>query len=401
MEGLARRRQEERMRIRERERPGRVGVRRDKALAQLRQNHFERSTEAVQYTDALLQWHDAFDALGVGLGGAGHALGEGEVGLRIVRMDEEGGASGDVGLEQLHAGIGCVPRLYDDVVELISEELIDYALVLAADLEEVGECAYRGHAIGVLLVGLRLEDVADGVGGVAVLFDERFERAAAAVEAGNLSAELVATALGLRFFGATGFDLKAKVGDLGLQALQPLGDRLERERNLTALQPQRLQLLACDIGLGEQALGLAVESGERGFSLCLFVARLRGALDELHGGAAVLLGLLLGGGYGADGLLCLCLLALHRFAGAGGLGSGVLEEAAVLFQFACERGKLFASLREVVGAGGQAVGQFRGAGGVGRRSSGDAPDLNGGPVGRRSSLADLLSGRSAAAAAFA
>src|ERR1700730_5657259 len=62
MEGLARRRQEERMRVRQRQRTGGVGVRRDEALAQLRQNHFERSTEAVQYTDALLQWHDAFDA---------------------------------------------------------------------------------------------------------------------------------------------------------------------------------------------------------------------------------------------------------------------------------------------------------------------------------------------------
>ncbi len=78
--------------------------------------------------------------------------------------------------------------LDDDVVELVAEELVDDALVLAVDFEEVGERADGGHAVGVLLVGVGLEDVADGVGGVAVLLDEGFERVAAAVEGCDFAA---------------------------------------------------------------------------------------------------------------------------------------------------------------------------------------------------------------------
>ena len=72
------------------------------------------------------------------------AFGEGEVGLGVVGMDEEGGAAGDVGLEQAHAGVGGVPGFDDDVVELVAEELVDDALVLAVDFEEVGERADGG-----------------------------------------------------------------------------------------------------------------------------------------------------------------------------------------------------------------------------------------------------------------
>ena len=41
----------------------------------------------------------------------GHAFGEGEVGLGIVGADEEGGAAGDVGLEEGHAGVGGIPAI--------------------------------------------------------------------------------------------------------------------------------------------------------------------------------------------------------------------------------------------------------------------------------------------------
>ena len=172
--------------IRQREGAGGVGVGRDEALAELGQDDLERFAEAVEDADALLEGHDAFDALDVGLGGTLHAFGEGKVGLCVVGVDEEGGAAGDVGLQEMHACVGGVPALDDDVVELVAEELVDDALVLAVDFEEVGEGADGGHAVGVLLVGVGLEDVADGVGGVAVLADEGFERAAAAVQGWRL-----------------------------------------------------------------------------------------------------------------------------------------------------------------------------------------------------------------------
>ncbi len=94
VEGLAGGREEEGVRVRERERAGGVGVRCDEALAKLGQDDFERLAEAVEDADALFERDDAFDAFDVGLGGAGHAFGEGKVGLGIVGMDEEGGAAG-------------------------------------------------------------------------------------------------------------------------------------------------------------------------------------------------------------------------------------------------------------------------------------------------------------------
>ena len=117
---------------------------------------------------------------------------EGELGLRVVRMNEEGGAAIDVGLEQAHAFVGGVPAFDDDVVELVAQVLVDDAFVLAFDFEEVGERADGGEAgaagAGGMAVGA--EEFADGVGGVAVLADEAFERVAAAGERGVLGAKL-------------------------------------------------------------------------------------------------------------------------------------------------------------------------------------------------------------------
>ncbi len=109
VEGLAGGGEEEGLRVRESKRAGGVGVRRDEAFAELGQDDFERLAEAVEDADALLEGNDAFDAFDVGLGGALHAFGEGEVGLGVVGMNEEGGAAADVGLEQVHAGVGGVP----------------------------------------------------------------------------------------------------------------------------------------------------------------------------------------------------------------------------------------------------------------------------------------------------
>ena len=43
----------------------------------------------LQHPHALLQWHDAFDSLGVRLRGTLHALRKRKVGLRIIWMHEE------------------------------------------------------------------------------------------------------------------------------------------------------------------------------------------------------------------------------------------------------------------------------------------------------------------------
>ena len=107
---------------------------------------------------------------------------------------------------------------------------------------------------------------------------------------------------------------------------------------LAALQTEGFEFLFGDAGLGEEALGFVVETGEGGCGLRFFVAGLADALDELHGGAAILLGLLLGCSYGAHCFLRSRLLALGGFARAGGFGRGIFEEAAVLFEFSGEAG---------------------------------------------------------------
>ena len=66
----------------------------------------------------------------------------------------------------------------------------------------------------------------------------------------------------------------AKLGDLGFEALEALGDGLEGHLDLAALEAEGFELLSGDLGLGQEALGFAVEAGERGCRLGLFVAGL-------------------------------------------------------------------------------------------------------------------------------
>ena len=72
------------------------------------------------------------------------------------------------------------------------------------------------------------------------------------------------------------------------------------------------------------------------------------------------------------------------------LRRGVFQEAALRLQLAGEHAKLLARLLEVVAAGGDARGELGDAVGVGGHARGDALQLDGGVVGLRASLADLL-----------
>ncbi len=98
----------------------------------------------------------------------------------------------------------------------------------------------------------------------------------------------------MRLLVAISLYLKAEIGDLGLETLEALGDGLEGHLDLATLHAEGFELLPGDLGLGEETLGLAVQASESSGCLSLFIASLRYALDELHGGAAILFGLLLG-----------------------------------------------------------------------------------------------------------
>ena len=111
-----------------------------------------------------------------------------------------------------------------------------------------------------------------------MLADQAFERGATAFEGGTLGAQLVSTAPGGGFGGAGLVDAVLQVGDLGFEGLEALSDVAEGGGDLAALEAQLGQLAAGSVGLGDEALGLAVETGEGDFGLRLLVAALAGAL---------------------------------------------------------------------------------------------------------------------------
>ena len=62
-----------------------------------------------------------------------------KLGLRVLGMDQECRASIDVGAQQAQAFVGGVPRLDDDVVQFVAQEVFDHALVARLDFEKIGE----------------------------------------------------------------------------------------------------------------------------------------------------------------------------------------------------------------------------------------------------------------------
>ncbi len=382
VEALAGGREEEGARIFECERARGAGVGRDVALAQLGQDGFERCAEAVEHADAVLQAHDAF-AAGLRAGGLGGI--EGELGLRIVRMDEEGGAAIDIALQQAHAFVGGVPAFDDDVVELVAQIFVDDGFVLAVDFKEVGERADGGEASAASAGGVAVgaEELADGVGGVAVLADEAFERVAAAGERGVLGAKRVAAAAGLGFFGAGLLDLGAEREDLLLEARERFGDGFELQRCLTALCAEIFEIAACGVHLAGETLGFALERAECLFGLRCLVARVGGFGEELQAAAALGFQALLGVGDGLGGFACLLLQRFGLLAEACGFGGGGFEEAAVLLALGGEAVHLLARLIELRGAGGGAGGEVGDALLVGVLACAGAFQIDGGLAGAR------------------
>ena len=135
MEALAGLREEEGVGIFEREAASDAGFGDDVPVAEFWEDHFQGFAKAVQYTDGVLQgndlrrWRRAV---------CGFIDDERELGLRVFGMDEEGSAAIDAGAQHAQAFVSGVPGLYDDVVQFITEEVFDDALIARFDLEEVG-----------------------------------------------------------------------------------------------------------------------------------------------------------------------------------------------------------------------------------------------------------------------
>ena len=137
----------------------------DKSIAQLGQNHFERTAKAIQHADAVFQPLYA-DAV---VFGVQRITGKRELGLGIVGMDQERCPPIDVALQQAHAFVGRVPALDHDVVQLVAQKRINYGFIFAVHFQEVRQRAYRSQAAAQRI---GLEQLAHGVGGIAVLANE-------------------------------------------------------------------------------------------------------------------------------------------------------------------------------------------------------------------------------------
>src|SRR5580700_8390745 len=94
----------------------------------------------------------------------------------------------DVALQQAHAFMCGIPAFDHDVVKLIAQKSIHYGFVFAAHLEKVRERAYWGQASSQ---GIRLQQLAHGIGRIAMLADERLNElrrpVSVAISARNLS----------------------------------------------------------------------------------------------------------------------------------------------------------------------------------------------------------------------
>ncbi len=111
-------------------------------------------------------------------------------------MNQEGGAAVNVAAQQAQAFVGRIPRLHDNVVQFVAQEVVDHVLIAAFDFKEIGE-----HADGsaAALQPTRSEELADRLGGIAVLGDDAFERTLLTHEGGVLAAQRVEVALGIGF----------------------------------------------------------------------------------------------------------------------------------------------------------------------------------------------------------
>ncbi len=144
MEALARSREEERIRIFQRERASDFGIGHDVPVAQLGQNHFQRLAKAVEYANAVLEGNNR-----IGVRDVMHRLVEvkRELRLRIFGMNQECRPAIDIGPQQPQTFVRRIPRLHHDVVQLIAQKVVDHVLVTIFNLEKVCQhaCGRASH----------------------------------------------------------------------------------------------------------------------------------------------------------------------------------------------------------------------------------------------------------------
>ena len=134
---------------------------------------------------------------------------ERELCLRIFRMDQERRAAVNIAAQQAQAFVGGVPRLHHDVVQLLAQEVVHHVLVAVLHFQEVGQHADRRQAI---FHRARSEQPAHRLGGIAVLGDDRLQRALLAHGAGVFGAQGIQMPLAFGLGSALRFQVLADLG---------------------------------------------------------------------------------------------------------------------------------------------------------------------------------------------
>ena len=117
-------------------------LRNNVTVAQFRQNDFQGFTKSVQHSNRVFQREN--------LRGRRRCVGrlvhqERKLGLRILGMHQERRPPIYVTAQKSETFVCCVPRLHDDVIELIPQEILDHSFVPRLHLQKIREHTHRGE----------------------------------------------------------------------------------------------------------------------------------------------------------------------------------------------------------------------------------------------------------------
>src|ERR1700683_1865820 len=250
-----------------------IGAGNDIAVAQLRQDDFERFAESIQNANRILQRHDR-----CGWRSAVRSFVEDErkLGLRILRMNQKGRAAIHIAAQQSQAFIGSVPRIDHDVVQFVAQEVFDHALETRLDLKKIRENAdWRESALHYS----RLKKAANRFCRVAMLRDDGFERSFFPQSGGELCPQQIEMTLGSSFFRTFRFDRPAKLTDLFGNSGDALRHGFKLESKLAALSTEGFYLKVRIDDFRVQTLSSAIGAGA---ALCRLGELVAQARDRRH-----------------------------------------------------------------------------------------------------------------------
>src|SRR5215469_14025551 len=171
-------------------------------------------------------------------------------------MHKERRAAVNIATEQTQTFVSRVPRLHDDVIQFVAQEVVHHMFIAVFNFEEVGQHASRSTSTAHCT---RLEQPAYRLGGISVLSDDRFQRALLANQTGILRAEGVEVLLGADLSRPCLVEHYPLLINLGRQSFDPLRRRFELQSKLPALSAESFQLLMSGGGFLLEAARLAIQ----------------------------------------------------------------------------------------------------------------------------------------------